>query len=146
MKTQKKVKILFIDSDDMMRIYFRDIFWIYGRSDTYEVATAASFVEAEKKLTDKDAKPDLIFLDVMVLAPNQDNSTSEQVRRTLEFINRIKKDKDLSSTKIIIFSDQKEELVKEEVSKSGANGYLIKGELMPKEIIDFTDKIHECNN
>ena len=49
METQiKKVKILFIESDEMMRIYFRDIFWIYGRNDTYEVTTAASFVEAEK--------------------------------------------------------------------------------------------------
>ena len=54
--------------------------------------------------------------------------------------------KDLSGAKIIIFSDQKEELVKEEVERSGASGYLIKGELMPKEIIDFTDKIHERNN
>ena len=33
----KKVKILLIDDDDMMRIYFRDIFWIHSRRIQYEV-------------------------------------------------------------------------------------------------------------
>jgi DNA-binding NarL/FixJ family response regulator len=143
---QKKIKILFIDSDEMMRIYFRDIFWIYGRSDSYEVTIASSFEEAEKKMDDKETRPDTIFLDVMIPTPGKDNSASEKVKRTQDFIARVRKNKDLSSTKIIIFSDQKEEEVKNEVRKYGVDGYLIKGELLPKEIINYTDKFHECNN
>ena len=142
----KKIKILLIESDEMMRIYFRDIFWIHGRSDTYEITMASSLEEAEKAITDKDTKPDTIFLDIMMTSGGGRMSGDEQIRKNLSFIERIKKDKDLSFIKIIIFSDKKEELIKEEVSKLGIDGFLTKGELMPKDIIDFTDKIHECNN
>ena len=142
----KKIKILLIDSDEMMRIYFGDIFWIHGRSDTYEVSMASSFAEAEKNMADKDTRPDTIFLDSMMSVPGEKNSTSEQIKRTMSFIEKIKNDKDLSTTKIVIFSNHKEESIKDEICKLGVDGYLIKGELMPKEIIDFTDKIHERNN
>jgi DNA-binding NarL/FixJ family response regulator len=144
--TQKKFKILLIDSDEMMRIYFRDIFWIHGRSDTYEITMASSLEEAEKKMTDKETKPDTIFLDIMMTSPGERTSGDEQIRKNLSFIERIKKDKDMSAMKIIVFSNKKEESIKEEASKLGVDGFLTKGELMPKEIIDFTDKIHECNN
>ena len=142
----KKIKILLIDSDEMMCIYFRDIFWIHGRSDTYEITMASSLEEAEKKIVDKETKPDTIFLDVMMASPGGRSSGDEQIKKNLSFIERIKKDKDMSSIKIIIFSDKKEESIKEEVAKLGVDGFLTKGELLPKEIIDFTDKIHEHNN
>lgn len=144
--TQKKIKILLIDSDEMVRIYFRDIFWIHGRSDTYEITMASSLEEAEKKIIDKDTKPDTIFLDIMMVSINERISGDEQIRRNLSFIERIKKDKDMSSIKIIIFSNKKEESIKEEASRLGVDGFLAKDELMPKEIIDFTDKIHEHYN
>jgi DNA-binding NarL/FixJ family response regulator len=142
----KKTKILLIDSDEMMRIYFRDVFWIHGRSDTYEILMASSLEEAEKVITDKDTKPDTIFLDIMMVSSGGCSSGDEQIRKNLSFIERIKKDKELSSIKIIIFSNKKEESIKEEVSKLGIDGFFTKGELIPKEIIDFTDKIHEYNN
>lgn len=142
----KKIKILLIDSDEMMRIYFRDVFWIHGRSDTYEITMASSLEEAEKKIIDKETKPDTIFLDIMMASVGGRTSGDEQIKKNLSFIERIKKNKELSSIKIIIFSNKKEEIIKEEAFKLGVNGFLEKGELMPKEIIDFTDKIHECNN
>ncbi|MFA6586306.1 MAG: response regulator [Candidatus Paceibacterota bacterium] len=142
----KKIKILLIDSDDMVRIYFRDIFWVHGRSDTYEITMASSIEEAEKKIIDKETKPDTIFLDVMMTSPGGRSGNDEQIKKNLSFVERIKKDKDMSSIKIIIFSNKKEESIKEEASKLGADGFLVKGELMPKDIIDFTDKIHEHNN
>ena len=145
MEIQKKIKILFIDSDQMMRIYFRDIFWIHGRSDTYDVTIASSVEEAEKQVLDKDTRPDTIFLDI-VMSSSSSSGADEQLKKTLAFIEKIKKDTELSSIKIVIFSNKKEESVKEEAEKLGIDGFLEKGELMPKEIIDFTDKIHECHN
>lgn len=143
---QEKIKILLIDDDEMMRIYFRDIFWIHGRSDTYDVDMASSLDEAMLKVLNKETKPDTIFLDIMLPVKNINDSPDKQVQRSLEFIEKIKNNKEISPTKIIIYSSQKEEIVKKEVEKMGADGYVIKGELMPKEIIDFTDKIHESNN
>ena len=57
----KKIKILIVDSDEMMRIYFRDIFWIHGRSGQYEVVMASTIEEAEKLVFDINTRPDTIF-------------------------------------------------------------------------------------
>lgn len=144
--TPNKTRVLLVDDDEMMRILFRDIFWIHGRSDTYDVTMVSSLSEAEEKLMDKEVKPDIIFLDMMLPIKGDDNSPNKQIERTCSFINKVKKEKDFSHIKIIIYSGQKEESIKNEVCKLGVDGYLIKGEIMPKEIIDFTDKIHESNN
>jgi len=145
-QTQNKTKILLVDDDEMMRIYFRDIFWIHGYDDRYNVASVASLEEADKIVVNKETKPDIIFLDLMMPVRGEDNSPDGQMKRGLSFIEKIKKDENLFNIKIIIYSSQKEDCIKNEVCKFGVDGYLIKGELMPKEIIDFTDKIHESNN
>jgi len=146
MEKQNKIKILLIDDDEMIRIYFRDIFWIHGRNDTYEILIASSIKEAEEILSNQDMKPDTIFLDTMIPIKNEDNKSSVQIERTLSFIKKIKEDKGLPKIKIIIYSNQKEKQIRDEVEKLGVDGFLIKGELMPKEIIEFIDKIHNGSN
>jgi CheY-like chemotaxis protein len=146
MEQGKKIKILLVDDDEMMRIYFRDIFWVHGRSDKYEVIIASSIEEAETKITDKDSKPDTIFLDVMMPIKDGDNSPANLVKRCLSFISRVKSDPSFKDTKIVVYSGQKEKSIQEAVYKLGVDGYLVKGELMPKEIIAFTDKLHGTNN
>lgn len=143
---QDKIKILLIDDDEMMRIYFRDIFWIHGRSDTYEVIITSTLSEAEKFIKEKETRPDIIFLDVMMPVKGEDNSTDEQINRSLSFVEKVKKDNKSSSIKVIIYSGQKEKSIEVAFRDLGVDGYLIKGELMPKEIIAFTDKIHESDN
>lgn len=146
MEKDKKIKILLIDSDEMMRIYFRDIFWIHGRSDTYEVNMASSLVEADQIILNKETRPDTIFLDVIIPVSGENNSPKEEIHRTLSFVEEIKKNPELSNTRIIIYSCQKEKSIEDEFNKLGVDGYIIKGELMPREIIAFTDKIHGSNN
>ncbi len=141
-----KIRILLVDDDEMMFIYFRDIFWIHGRSDTYDVIRASSLAEAEKKIADPATKPQTIFLDVMIPVLGEDNSIPAQLHRTVGFIEKIKKDPILSSTKIIIYSGQKEKEINDALRKVGIDDYLIKGEMMPKEIIEFTDKFHGRHN
>ncbi len=143
---KNKIKILLVDNDEMMRIYFRDIFWIHGRSNTYEITMVSSLEEAEKKILDKDTKPDTIFLDVMIPIQGEKNNPEAQIERSVSFVEKIKKNKDLSMTKIIIFSGHKEKTLETTFLNLGVDGYLLKGELMPKEIIAFTDKIHGSNN
>ncbi len=143
---QDRIKILLIDSDEMMRIYFRDIFWMHGRDDSYKVDIVSSLEEAEKKLEDKDTRPDILFLDVLMSAKGKSNSIDDQVHKSISFIERIKKEKDLEKIKVVIYSSQKEKLIKDEICKLGVEDFLTKGELMPKEIIAFVDKIYESNN
>lgn len=146
MEKQNKIKILLVDDDEMIRIYFRDIFWIHGRNDAYEILMASSIKEAEEILSNQETKPDTIFLDTVIPIKNEDNRSSVQLERTLSFIKKIKEDKGLSKIKIIIYSNQKEKQIRDEVEKLGVDGFLIKGELMPKEIIEFIDKIHNGSN
>jgi DNA-binding NarL/FixJ family response regulator len=146
-KQKNKIKILLVDNDEMMRIYFQDVFWVHGDSEAYEINMVSSLEEAEKRIMNKDTKPDTIFLDIMMSnIKGKEGSPSVQLEKSVAFVEKIKKDKDLSSIKIIIYSSQKEKVIKNIFHKMGVDGYLIKGELMPKEIVDFTDKIHESNN
>ena len=143
-----KIKILLVDDDEMMRIYFRDIFWMHGRSDVYEIDLATSVEEAEKIIENKDTRPDTVFLDVMMSTPGVNNNIHEQIQKTLNFVKKIKENKDFCATKIIIYSGQKEKKIEKAFSELKVDGFLIKGEMMPREIIAYTDQIHgkKCNN
>jgi CheY-like chemotaxis protein len=146
MVKNNKIKILLVDDDEMMRIYFRDVFWIHGGDEKYEIIMTNCIVEADNIVMDDKTKPDTIFLDIMMPVKGLDNSPESQIQRSLDFVKKIKNDENLSSIKIIIYSGQKEKLIEQEFLGNGVDGYLIKGELMPKEIIAFTNKIHESNN
>ena len=146
MEKQNKTKILLVDDDEMMRVYFRDIFWIHGGDDKYDVSMASSIKEAEGLMINQDTRPDIVFLDMMMPIEGENNGPDVQIKRTLSFVEKMKNDNNLSKIKIIIHSSQKENFIKEEVCKLGVDGYLVKGDLMPKEIIDFTDKLHESNH
>jgi DNA-binding NarL/FixJ family response regulator len=137
----KKIKILIVDSDEMMRIYFRDIFWIHGRSGQYEVIMASTIEEAEKVVFDINTRPDTIFLDI-IMAPNKSHVSVLEIARCVEFVGKIKSNEEFSKIKIILYSGHKEDALKDNLSKIGVDGFLVKGESMPKEIIAYTDKIH----
>ena len=142
----KKVKILLIDDDEMMRIYFRDIFWIHSRKIQYDVIMASSIKEAEELINDKETRPDSIFLDVLLSTKGGKNTPAYQIARSLEFISKIKKDKEFSKIKIVLYSGHREQAINDSCVRLGIDGCITKGELMPREIIDFTDKLHGTNH
>ena len=142
----RKIKILIVDDDEMMRIFFRDVFWIHGRSNIYDVSIASSLEEAETIINNKETRPDTIFLDVMMNSPCFKSSTNDQIERCFSFIRKIKNSQDLSHIKIIINSGYREKNIEENFRKIGVDDFIIKGDMMPKEIVDYTDKLHERNN
>jgi DNA-binding NarL/FixJ family response regulator len=137
----KKNRILIIDSDEMMRIYFRDIFWIHGRSREYEILMASSLDDAEKIIFDKETRPDTVFLDIITLSKKSYLSAFD-ISRSVDFVSKIKNNKELSVIKIILYSSHKENILKNNLLKTGIDGILVKGENTPREIIAFADKIH----
>ncbi|MEI7765027.1 MAG: response regulator [bacterium] len=144
---KKKIKILLIDDDETMSIYFRDVFWIHGKGDIYNVATVPSIEEAEKIIENKNERPDTIFLDILMSSKGKKlGDKAYQMSHSLDFINKIKKNKDLADINIIIYSGQREKYLKQILEGIDVDGYLIKGETMPREIVAFADKIHGTNN
>lgn len=146
MKSPLKNRILLIEDDEMMRIYFRDIFWIHGRSDIYEVVLASNYEQALSFIEDKELRPNTIFLDVTIPEKGKDNSLEEQIKRSLSFVEKIKSTKKYSDIKVVIYSSYNDNSLEKEFKEKGIDGYLIKGQMMPREIIAFTDKIYGSDN
>jgi len=146
MEIKKKNKILLIDDDEMTRIYFRDIFWIHGRTDTYEVILSSNLNEALLFIENKETRPNIIFIDILMEEKDGKNDTSSQIKRSYDFVTKIKGDNNYSDIKIVIYSSHKDKKVEKEFIKLGVDGFLIKGDLMPKELIAFADKVYGSNN
>ncbi len=146
MTTPLKNRILLIEDDEMMRIYFRDIFWIHGRSDIYEVVLASNYDQAIYFIEDSETRPNTVFLDVTIPEKGKDNSVEEQINRSLSFVKKIKSNKKYSDIKIIIYSSYNDNELESKFKEEGIDGYLIKGQMLPKEVIAFTDKIYGFNN
>lgn len=139
-----KIKILLVDSDEVNQIYFKDIFWVHGRNKIYDIDFTESLSEALVKIDNKKTRPNTIFLDIILEKEN--NDFDKQLNKVVSFIENVKMNKDTANIKIIIFSDKEEKYIRKKFPDIKIDGYLKKGELMPKEIIDYTDKIHGTNN
>lgn len=136
-------RILIVDDDEMIRIFLRDIFWIHGNAEDYDVQVSGTLEEAEKFITDPEKVPDIVFLDLMVPPSIRAGVASpSHIEGTFEFIKKFKKDPKFSRMRIVVFSGHRDKDIKEKAMSSGADDYLVKGDFMPKEIISFVEKIN----
>lgn len=146
MKLKDSVKILLIDNDKMMGIFFRDTFWIHDNNKIYDVKTVLTYEEAEKRIFDKETQPNIIFLDVDTLINKKEEISIVKEEKCLNFLKGIKENKDFSNIKIVVYSANKNKSLKNEILKLGIDGYLIKGEYTPKELINYTNKLYGYDN
>jgi DNA-binding NarL/FixJ family response regulator len=140
-----KLEILLIDDDPMMCIYFRDIFWIHGGNNIYNVNIANTLTEAEDVIQNEKTRPSVIFMDIMIPTKARGESLDKTISRNFSFIEKIKKDPELYRLKVVIYSSQNEKIIRDKAEELGVDGYIVKGEMMPKEIISYVDKMHEYN-
>lgn len=146
MENNKKCRILLIDDDEMNRIYFRDIFWIHGRLDAYDIVSTNSIKEAKVLIENEETRPDLIFLDTLIIERGSKNDIDSQIKRSYDFVYEIKKENKFPNLKIIIYSSQRDKKIEKKFIAIGADSFLVKGDLLPKEIIVFTNNVYESNN
>lgn len=146
MENNKKFRILLIDDDEMNRIYFRDIFWIHGGLDAYDIFSTNSIKDAEALIEKEETRPHVIFLDTLIVEKGSKNDIESQIKRSYNFVSDIKKKNKFSDLKIVIYSSQRDKKIEKQFKKIGVDGFLFKGELLPKEIIAFTNNIYEFNN
>jgi CheY-like chemotaxis protein len=131
-----------VDDDDMMRILFRDTFWIHSQADrTYDVTAVRSIPEAEAHLAQAPVCPDVIFMGLWLLTTHADHTTSRESQPTLDFIKRLKQNPTYSHMIIVIYSRFSEAEFKEKAKQAGADHYLVKGELTPLEMVEFVEKL-----
>ncbi len=129
-----KLKVLLVDDDEIIRIYFHDIFWIYGFESRCDLAIAANLDDADRIVMDPATRPDVIFLD-LALPKKVGERTLIDPKYSFEFLEKIKKDPELHKIKVMIFSGHSEKEYVDEAKARGADGYIHKEQSLPKDLI-----------
>jgi len=127
---KEKAKILIIDDDFFIRTLVKDIFWVHGNGK-YEIFEAENISQGEDFL--KKEKPDLIFLDLMF--PEEGMG----IKTALGFLEKIKSNPETKDIKVIVYSGYPD--LKKRSSELGAEVFLIKGEQLPKELVEIVEKL-----
>ncbi len=113
-------KILIIEDEKMLAEMYRDRFTHEG-FEVYSAFDAEEGMEMVKKI-----KPDLILLDILLPRANG-----------TDFLEDLRKDKDLAETKVIAYSNYDDAKSKEVAEELGAKEYLIKTNYTPKEVVEI---------
>jgi DNA-binding response OmpR family regulator len=113
-------KTIFIIEDDA---FLQGLEATKLKKEGFNVETAAD-VEEVKKIIEKKSKVDLILLDLML--PGVDG---------FEVLKIIKKEKNLSDTPVIVFSNLSEEKDIEKAKKIGISEYMVKSNFNLDELV-----------
>ncbi len=119
-------KILIIEDEKMLAEMYYDRFNHEG-FEVYSAFDAEEGMEMAKKV-----KPDLILLDILL---PRENGT--------DFLEKLRREKDIGDTKVIAYSNYDEEKSKEKAKELGAKDYLIKTNYTPKEVLAIVRKYIE---
>jgi DNA-binding NarL/FixJ family response regulator len=136
----KKTKVLLVDDDQIIRIYFHDVFWINGFENRCELYLASDLEAAERVIGNPETRPDIIFLD-LVLPKKVDGRTISDPKNSFEFLKKIKADHLMAKTSVIIFSGESDKKLEKEAKKYGADGYLRKEASLAKDIVSLTNNL-----
>ncbi len=139
METQKKQKILLVDDNELARIYFREVFWLHGLEYCFDLVMAESLDQASQMLEHEATRPDIIFLGlVMPIKVGAHTVTTPEAG--FNMLRLIKTNPALKQIKVIIFSAFDNLEYQETAKKLGADAYLVKGQNLPGDILDFIQK------
>jgi DNA-binding NarL/FixJ family response regulator len=137
---QPAIRILFVDDDEMMRIFFRDVFWIHGAEHRYDLQIASTVDEAEKILRDPEKRPSIVFMD-LVMEREVNGHVEKSPDVGFGLLKEITTDPSLKGIKAVVFSGHSEEEFKREAAQLGAAAYLVKGEQLPKELLECVNSL-----
>lgn len=122
MNDSNKVKVLLIEDDKRVRELYELVLSI----DDYEVVSAET---GEEGLEHAKKSPfDIIFLDIRL--PNMSG---------LEVLEQLRKYNDTKDTPVIILSNLDDETVISQGLSLGANEYVIKSHIIPKELLEYVE-------
>jgi CheY-like chemotaxis protein len=118
-------KILLIEDE----FFIRDLYERYLKKSGYEVLTAVDGEDGLNKALNNQV--DLILLDIMM--PKMTG---------IEVLEKIKQDNSIGkNTPVYLLTNQVQESIIKEAFKLGAEGYLIKAQLLPKQIVEEIQNI-----
>ena len=140
-KTNLKEKILLVDDNEIIRIYFRDVFWIHGLEDKYDLTICKNIEEAEKVVENKDTMPDIVFSGLVMPMKDKDKIVVS-AEAGFHLLKKIKSSPKLKHIKVVIFSGYGEKKYRDRATELGVDSFLVKHENMPRELVEFIEHIN----
>ncbi len=140
---KKFFKILSIEDDAFMKMFIKDVFWLYGIKEGYLFQSANNIKKGWNIVENLETRPDLILLDLVL--PEVELGALQK-DGGFQFLEKLRANPELKNIKVIIFSSYKDEELKERAKKLGVEDFLIKGERLPKELIVTVKKVLSNSN
>lgn len=140
MGKEKKRSILLIDDNEIIRIYFRDIFWIHGLEDKYDLTIVEDIKKAEEVIHDPKIKPDVVFSG-LVMPMEKDGKMEITPEAGFSLLKMIKTDPKLQDICVVIFTGYDKEEYRKRAKELGADEFLVKHENLPHELVKFIENL-----
>ena len=129
----KDHRILSIEDDEFITLFLTDVMWIFGTADNIKLTSVSSTEKAMVAIKDQTNRPDLILLDLAL--PNKDGDKADP-ENGFKFLELLKTDPSLMDIKVLVFSGSSDPKYQERAVRLGAGKFLVKGDYLPKELID----------
>ncbi|HBI25266.1 MAG: Sensor histindine kinase/DNA-binding response regulator [Candidatus Wolfebacteria bacterium GW2011_GWC2_39_22] len=136
----EKINILLVDDNEVIRIFFKDIFWLHGLEGQFHLEVAPGVDEAWAILRDSTKNINVVFLD-LVMPFKKDGKEMTTSEAGMSILRTIKADPNLKHIKVIVFSGYTDKKDIEEAKKNGADMYLAKEEHLPQDLIKIFDSL-----
>lgn len=120
------MKLLLIDDD----IFLRDMYELKFTSAGYEVQSVKNAEEALSAISSESY--DVIITDMVI--PGMSG---------LDLLRNLKEEDNTKDCVKIVLSNQSEDSDKEAAKEAGANGYLVKADLTPSEVLEQVETIYK---
>jgi len=141
----KKQKLLLIDDNELTRIYFREVFWLHGLEYKFDLSMAETLEQATTMIQNPDTRPEIIFLG-LVMPVKIGGHTVTTPEAGFNMLRLIKSNPELKHIKVFIFSAFDNPEYKETAKNLGADSYLVKGQNLPGDILNFINNHIKTQN
>ena len=135
-----KRRILLVDNNEIIRLFFKDVFWMHGLDNRFQLEFATNLEEAQTYITNNELRPDIIFLDLVMPAVHE-GGRGTSVEAGFSFLESIKRNPLCAGVQIIIFSSEKSPELETHAKSLGAMMYLKKGENLPQDLVAVIEKL-----
>ena len=139
---EKKVNILMVDEDEYTKIFFKDIFWLHGLDEKFELTMVNSAGEAEKILKDKKDEITCVFFD-LVMSVEKDGRSKKTPEGGLAFLKSIKDNPELKKVKMITLSTFDVAEYEKKAKDQGVDMFLHKSEMLPQDFVEVLNKLYD---
>jgi CheY-like chemotaxis protein len=135
----KTIKVLFVEDEKLLRTLFEDT--IVGFQEDYkdfdfQIETTADLKSALAYLGEKPA-PNVIVLDLRLpTGETEEGGETPEKENGISILEQVKANSKFQNTPVIVFTNLNDKETEYECNKLGADDFMIKAKVLPKNLLD----------